>query len=151
MALLKRATFSETAETTELSIPANTVFTGNITTQSNARINGTVQGDILSGNGNILFGVGSNITGNVTGGDIAIGGGVRGDVTSRGQLSIFAGAKVFGNVAAGALVVEKDAVFEGHVKVDAQSRQITASTADGGKLDKAKGENVYVVEGEKRK
>ncbi|MDR1619598.1 MAG: polymer-forming cytoskeletal protein [Clostridiales bacterium] len=133
MALLKKVNFNESAETTELSIPRNTSFTGNITTQSNARINGTVSGDITSESGNILFGVGSSVTGNVSGVDIAVGGDIRGDITANGQLSVFTGAKVFGNVHANAMVIEKDAIFEGHVKIEAGEKKQLGSTHERSK------------------
>lgn len=107
----------ENNDTAELSIPSNTVFSGNIVTQSNARINGTVEGNVTSQNGNILFGMGSKVKGNVSGSDIAVGGGVDGDINAEGQLSIFSGAYVKGNINAISLLIEKDAEFDGHVTI----------------------------------
>lgn len=140
MALIKKMVVSDSADSSELSIPAGTVFSGNIATQSNARINGTVEGNVISENGNILFGISSSITGNIKGKDIAVGGGVRGDISSCGQISILAGAKVFGNVNACALVIEKDAAFEGHAKISAQEKPLLSTSEN-------EGERVKIVRG----
>ena len=102
-----------------LHIPQNSAFNGDIQTENNARIEGTVKGNIISQGGNLLFGVESVIDGNVTGGDIAIGGKVNGDIMATGQVSIFSGAKVIGNVKAASFVVESNAAFDGHVLIEA--------------------------------
>lgn len=101
----------------DLHLPEDTTFNGNIDTESNARIEGNVKGNITSQNGNLLFGVNSKINGNVTGIDIAVSGQIKGDITASGQVSIFSGAKITGNVKASSFIVENDAFFEGSLLI----------------------------------
>lgn len=123
---LKKLSIRRMMKTTELRIPADAVCKGNITVSGDARIDGTVRGDVYAENGNILLSAGSNIVGNVSGLDVAAGGSMQGDVLARGQMSIFAGAHIIGNITAQALVAEQDAVFEGYVKIAVAPKQAAA-------------------------
>ncbi|MDL2259017.1 polymer-forming cytoskeletal protein [Eubacteriales bacterium OttesenSCG-928-K08] len=117
MAIFDKQQNPQHSEAFELRIPAKSTFSGDILTMSGARIDGVVEGNVSSEQGNVLLGPESKLKGNLAGRDIAVGGAVVGDINCAGQLSVFAGAQVVGNIAALSLVVEKGAVFSGNVSI----------------------------------
>ena len=102
----------------EFVLPARGKFKGEITVEGNARINGEAVGTVLSHQGNIVCGPQSDIDGTVEGVDIAVFGAIDGDVTSKGQLSVFSGASLKGDVIASALVIENGASYAGSVVIE---------------------------------
>ena len=102
----------------EMHIPQYTTFNGDIETEHNARIDGVVRGNVSSQGGNVLIGMDAVVEGDITGNDIAIGGQIKGDIIATGQVSIFSGAKLVGNVRAASFVVEFDTVYEGHLMIN---------------------------------
>ncbi|MCL2433926.1 MAG: polymer-forming cytoskeletal protein [Clostridia bacterium] len=117
MAIKRNAAIDTAEPTAELVLPAKSTFHGDFTTNSNARIEGTVDGNIIAENGNILLGEQARVIGNIKGVDVAVAGSVKGDLDLTGQLSIYSGAEVVGNVKATAIIVENNAVFDGHVTI----------------------------------
>ena len=101
----------------EFVLPVRGKFKGEITVEGNARINGEAVGTVLSHQGNIVCGPQSEIDGTVEGVDIAVFGTIDGDVTSKGQLSVFSGASLKGDVIASALVIESGASYTGSVVI----------------------------------
>jgi cytoskeletal protein CcmA (bactofilin family) len=101
----------------ELFLPVNSKFDGDISMEGHAQISGAVNGNIKADHGNLICGAESVIKGNLEGVDIAIFGVVEGNVKSHGQLSLFGGAKLTGSVNAAAFVVEKNASYDGHVTI----------------------------------
>ena len=101
----------------EFVLPVRGKFKGEITVEGNARINGEAVGTVLSHQGNIVCGPQSEIDGTVEGVDIAVFGTIDGDVTSKGQLSVFSGASLKGDVIASALVIENGASYAGSVVI----------------------------------
>ena len=104
-------------EKDEFVLPVRGKFKGEITLEGNARINGTAVGTVFSDHGNIVCGPQSVVDGTVEGVDIAVFGSLNGDVTSKGQLSVFSGASLKGDVIASALVIENGASYTGSVAI----------------------------------
>ena len=101
----------------EFVLPVRGKFKGELTVEGNARINGEAVGTVLSHQGNIVCGPQSDVDGTVEGVDIAVFGTIDGDVTSKGQLSVFSGASLKGDVIASALVIESGASYTGSVVI----------------------------------
>lgn len=94
----KAANFSTIKPLEEAVIPAGMVITGNVTTQSNMRIEGSIVGDVIA-EGNILL-VGM-IEGNVSADNIVIQGGtMKGDLTVKGDATIENSSSLKGNLTA---------------------------------------------------
>lgn len=83
----------------EAVIPAGMVITGNITSKSNIRIEGSIVGDITCEGDILLVG---NVEGNVAVDNIVIqNGSMKGDVTAKGDVTLEAESSLKGNLAAG--------------------------------------------------
>lgn len=83
----------------EAVIPAGMVITGNITTQSNMRIEGSIVGDIVCEGDIMLVG---NIEGNVSVDNLVIqNGSMKGDVNAKGDVTLEAESSLKGNMTAG--------------------------------------------------
>lgn len=116
----------ELKEASELFFPVNAVFRGDMETDGDARIEGTIDGNVKATKGSILLGPRSRITGNVACVDLSTAGTIQGNITAKGRLSILAGAKVEGDVCANAFVVEESASFQGKVVIGPQGAEAAA-------------------------
>ena len=116
MALSKFSSFRK-VDKEDFVLPAKGRFKGDLHIEGNARLNGKVAGDVFSELGDVICGPESLIEGTIQGVNISVFGNVFGDVSSRGQLSVFSGGRLEGNIIAGALLIEKGASFAGNVVV----------------------------------
>lgn len=126
---VKPQPIGELKEASELFFPVNAVFRGDMETDGDARIEGTIDGNVKSTKGSILLGPRSRITGNVACVDLSTAGAIQGNIKAKGRLSILAGAKVEGDVCANAFVVEESASFQGKVIIGAQGKEEAAPLA----------------------
>ncbi|MCW9094799.1 MAG: polymer-forming cytoskeletal protein [Ignavibacteriaceae bacterium] len=85
---------------------------GKITCEGNVRIDGTIQGDVIS-HGNVTVGEQGEINGQVNGQIIIIGGKVSGEINAKENLTLESKANLKGDVFAKILVVEAGAYFDG--------------------------------------
>ena len=106
-----------TVDASSLYLPVHSTFNGDIITDGNARVDGVINGNFTSENGNVILGSQSCVSGDVFGFNVDTYGSINGNITAIGKLSIFSGARIVGNVEADSFVVEKDAEFEGRVKI----------------------------------
>ena len=127
----------------EFVLPVRGKFKGELAVEGNVRINGEAVGSVLSEQGKVVCGPQSAVVGTVEGVDIYTFGSIDGDVTSKGQLSVYAGASLKGDVIASALVIESGASYIGNVVINAKEAAVllekkspTAPVADNhDKLD----------------
>lgn len=89
------------------------VFTGNLTLQGTAKIDGKFEGDIVSRQ-DVVVGEKAVINGNLTCRNAIVSGHVTGDILSSGQISLTATAVLYGNITYEALVIDEGAVFSGN-------------------------------------
>ncbi len=103
--------------TDEITIISNGVkIEGKITSSGNIRVDGEVQGDIIS-QSNVSVGEYGKVNGQINASAITIGGTVSGTVKAQEKLILDAKANLNGDIITKILVVEAGAKFEGKSKM----------------------------------
>ena len=90
-----------------------TVLDGNFTTRETTRIEGTVNGDVIS-EGTVILGEKAKINGNVQARNIIVGGDIVGNVSVDGKIEITASGSIEGDIATKSLIIDENAVFRGN-------------------------------------
>ncbi len=93
-------------------IGAGTMVDGDIKSNGDIRIDGTVQGNIIS-KSKVVVGSTGAVEGNVTSQNADVSGSIRGKVTVNELLFLKSSANIQGDIVAGKLVVEVGATFTG--------------------------------------
>jgi cytoskeletal protein CcmA (bactofilin family) len=101
-------------------ISAESAITGDLQTQSNIVIEGSVNGKVTA-SGNVHIGNNSKVEGDISAADIQIAGTVNGNIVSTGGLILFSGAKLSGDVKACGFTVEKGAYFKGATTISSEN------------------------------
>lgn len=89
-----------------------TSITGNITSNGDVRIDGTLKGN-LSISGKLVVGSSGNIEGNVVCQNADVSGKIHGKVTVNELLSLKATAKLLGDIVTAKITIEPNATFTG--------------------------------------
>lgn len=116
-------------------IGQGTVFTGNIETFGNIRIEGTINGDVTS-KAKIVVGPSAKIDGNLESDLCEVEGHVTGSISVTDLLVLKPSCKVEGNIQTNKLVVESGAQFFGNC----QMGRTTATSSTTGTMKPATGE-----------
>src|SRR6266498_1415445 len=93
-------------------ISAGTTLKGDISSNSDLRIDGTIIGNVTSSS-KIVIGASGNVEGDLTGNQADIVGKVSGNIQTKDLLQLRGDCIVNGNVSAGKLQVEPTATFNG--------------------------------------
>lgn len=93
----------------------NTVVSGDIAFDGNAKIDGKIAGGI-SCDGDVVIGETANINGNITAKSVIISGKVIGNITAERQFCITTTGSLTGDVEAASLVIDEGAEFNGMSK-----------------------------------
>jgi cytoskeletal protein CcmA (bactofilin family) len=111
-------------------VSAGTTLKGDISSNSDLRIDGTIIGNVNSG-AKIVIGANGSVEGNITGNQADIVGKVTGNVKTKDLLQLRGDCVVKGNLYAGKLQVEPTAIFNGqcHMGTPANS-----TNADGSNI-----------------
>ncbi len=112
----KRKQMNHMMDNLDSIIGDNIIIIGHIKGSGSIRIDGTVEGDI-DYTGDITIGETGHIKGNIICDNIIIGGKVDGNVNSKEQLSLLPSGELIGDVEVINLVVNENAIFEGHCKM----------------------------------
>ncbi len=102
----------------ETVIGTGVVVNGNLASQSDIAVDGTLTGNIQT-EGDVTVGMNANIKGNVTGTNIMVAGIVHGNVTASGETSIRETGSVTGDIKATSLAVSSGGTFVGRSIMDA--------------------------------
>ena len=103
----------EDGKSEEITIISNGVkLEGKITTTSNIRVDGEIQGDIVS-QSNVTVGENGQVNGKINASVIMIGGKVSGSVSAKEKLVLESKANLKGDIFTKILVVEAGAKFDG--------------------------------------
>lgn len=113
-------------DSTDTLIGEGTLFEGKIRTEASIRIEGTINGDIIS-SGDVIIGENGCANSNVTARDLVLAGQLNGDVEVRGKLTICASGVLNGNIAAQSLIIESGGVFNGNSKMPVSKAVVTAA------------------------
>ena len=97
-------------------LTAGSKIVGNITADSDFRIDGLIEGD-LNCNGKVVIGEAGRIKGTVVSTNAEILGLMEGKITCAQQLSLRANGKINGDVHTKTLIVEPGALFNGTCKM----------------------------------
>lgn len=124
----------EPKETGSVNIIADgTTLEGNITTNGDIRIDGTVKGNIVS-KSKAIIGRNGKVEGNITCANIDIEGFVKAESLNVANLvSLKATANLTGNIIAGKIAIEPGAEFSGTCRMQSQKSTPVTSAAQPGK------------------
>ncbi len=119
---MKNTPFEE-GKSEDITIISNGVkLEGKITTSGNIRVDGEIQGDIISQN-NVTIGENAQVNGKINASVINIGGKVSGSVSAKEKLVLESKGNLTGDIFTKILVVEAGAKFDGKSKMG-ESKEI---------------------------
>lgn len=87
-------------------------FKGVLTFEGTIRVDGKVEGEILS-KGTLILGNDSFVKGTINVGSLVSHGKIQGDVVAKNKISLLSGSTLNGNIKTPVLIVEEGALFEG--------------------------------------
>lgn len=129
MAMFNKNSKSDTATTASINLIGNgTNITGDISSNGDVRIDGTLNGNITI-SGKLVIGVSGRIDGTVQCQNADISGEINGTIGVSDLLVLKASAKVIGDIVTGKISIEPNAVFTGTCKMGAIVKPITQSDA----------------------
>ena len=88
-------------------------FRGDLEFEDTMRVDGKFFGKIISKN-ELIVGESAQVEGEISVGNVAISGEVKGKITATGRIEIHRGGRVFCDIETAALIIEEGAVFEGN-------------------------------------
>jgi cytoskeletal protein CcmA (bactofilin family) len=100
----------------------NSTFKGEISTSGTIRIDGTVEGNIISDW--VVLGEKGNIKGDVTSGGVIVGGKIEGNVKTKEIIEIKNKGKVVGDILTPKLTIVEGGVIEGRTSMQAGSSNV---------------------------
>ena len=93
-------------------VALETIIIGDISTQGNIRVEGKVDGSLISQN-KIVIGDSAHVTGNIQGLEAEVSGHIDGEIRCKGTLYLKKTAYINGDISAAKLIIENGAVFNG--------------------------------------
>ena len=108
-------------------IGSGTTIVGDITSNSDVRIDGTLKGNITI-TGKLVIGTSGKIEGNIQCQNADAEGEVHGNITVTELLALKASAKVMGDIITGKISIEPNATFTGTCKMGAVVKNISNDT-----------------------
>ncbi len=125
MSMFQKANKTSDSNATSINLIGNgTIITGNIKSNGDIRIDGTLKGN-LSISGKLVVGPSGNIEGNVVCQNADISGEINGKVSVSELLSLKASAKLLGDIITGKISIEPNATFTGTCNMGAVVKNIT--------------------------
>jgi cytoskeletal protein CcmA (bactofilin family) len=135
----KSETFSETAAPGTGSatiIAAGTTLKGDITSNGDIRIDGTLQGNVQC-QAKVVIGANGTVDGDITGQQADIMGKVTGTIKVKELLQLKGGSHVHGNLYAGKLQIEPSANFNGQCHMNTAAAEQVHEVVSNKKAEKA--------------
>jgi len=123
--MFQKVNKSSAAESSSINLIGNgTSISGDINSNGDVRIDGTLKGNI-SITGKLVVGPSGNIEGNVDCQNADVSGEIHGKVTVSELLSLKASAKLLGDIITGKISIEPNATFTGTCNMGAVVKNIT--------------------------
>ena len=94
-------------------------LTGKFEFEGVSRIDGAFDGEIVSSD-TLVIGQAANVKAKITVGKLILEGVVEGDIFAKEEILIHPSGKLYGNIEAPALIIEKGAIFEGNSKMNSK-------------------------------
>ena len=98
-------------------IGAGITVEGEITTDDDVIVAGTVRGKVTAGD-SVTVEHGGLVEADIVGGPLSISGAITGNITSSDRVDLQPGARVIGNVKAARITIADGAQFKGNVDMD---------------------------------
>jgi cytoskeletal protein CcmA (bactofilin family) len=98
-------------------IGAGITIEGEITTDEDVVVQGTVRGKLFAKDG-VVVEQGGVVEADVTGGPLTVAGAITGNISSTDRVDLQPGARVVGNVKATRITIADGAQFKGNVDMD---------------------------------
>ena len=115
----KNTTPDENVETT---IGPGTEFKGNISSKGVVRVDGTIEGEINTGD-NLIVGEQGKVYANVQSKNVSVAGEVHGNLECSENLEILGTGKLFGDVKVTNLFIDDGAIFDGNCEMKKQKEK----------------------------
>jgi cytoskeletal protein CcmA (bactofilin family) len=109
-------------------IGAGVIVHGNLTSESDVMIDGTLDGDIRT-MGDVTIGVNARIKANVHGLNVTVAGELQGNIIAEGEATIRETGRVTGDITAAGLAITSGGIFSGKSIVH-QQRELDLAPAD---------------------
>lgn len=117
------------AEGTAASIGKSVHIYGEVKGSEDLLVDGTIEGTITLSESRLTIGPNANVQANVSARDVVLLGSLTGDVTASGRVELRAGSNLKGDILAGRLAIEENAVFSGKVDLTAAERTSAGTAA----------------------
>jgi cytoskeletal protein CcmA (bactofilin family) len=105
-------------------------FSGKLTFEGTVRIDGVFAGEIQT-DGTLVIGESAQVEAEIRAATVVVQGVVRGDVTATSALELHAPARIYGNIAAPSLMIQKGAIFQGSCRMEGEGVVAQAPLANG--------------------
>lgn len=106
-----------------------TIITGDLTSESDARIDGIINGNINI-KGKIIIGTTGKVIGDITCSFCDIEGNVKGKLTVKKSLTLKSTANYTGEIATNKLIIEPGAIFNGSCKMNGSNKYAEESFSE---------------------
>jgi cytoskeletal protein CcmA (bactofilin family) len=116
----------------ETVIGRNTSIKGTISGSGNIRIDGTVEGEILS-DGDVVVGEQGVVTAAIKAANVFISGSVKGNINADGKLSITSTGRLVGDVSTLSLSIDEGASFKGNSNMEKRVEHKTSEPKENKK------------------
>ncbi|HEY1113855.1 MAG TPA: polymer-forming cytoskeletal protein [Chitinophagaceae bacterium] len=133
----KNGTMDRTNGNSATLISAGTTLTGDITSDNDLRIDGTIRGNVYS-TAKIIIGSTGFVEGNIDGQQADITGKVQGNITVKELLQLKGQCNVQGNITAEKLQIDPSATFNGQCQMAGKSSTATVQKKKNEQLAEAK-------------
>lgn len=115
------------AEATAASIGKSVQIYGEVKGSEDLMVDGTIEGTITLSESRLTIGPNAHVQANISARDVVVLGNVTGNVIASGRVELRAGSNLKGDIRAGRLSIEENAIFSG--KVDLTSERTAANPA----------------------
>jgi cytoskeletal protein CcmA (bactofilin family) len=120
------------AEATAASIGKSVQIYGEVKGSEDLMVDGTIEGTITLSDSRLTIGPNAHVKANVSARDVVILGAVTGNILASGRVELRAGSNIKGDVRAGRLSIEENAVFSGKVDLTAAERTTSSHVTSAG-------------------
>lgn len=117
------------AEGTAASIGKSVQIYGEVKGSEDLIVDGTIEGTITLSESRLTIGPNAHVQANVSARDVVVLGAITGDIHASGRVELRAGSNLKGDIRAGRLSIEENAIFSGKVDLSATERAATGPSA----------------------
>jgi cytoskeletal protein CcmA (bactofilin family) len=120
------------AEATAAAIGKSVEIYGEVKGSEDLLVDGTIEGTITLSESRLTIGPNAHVQANVSARDVVVLGTLTGNILASGRVELRAGSNLKGDIRAGRLSIEENAIFSGKVDLAAAERASAGHTASAG-------------------